>query len=213
MKELVSHMEPFERYTERYEDWFERNRSAYKSELKAVDELLPDEGEALEVGVGTGRFSEPFSVEHGIDPSLKMLKIARERGIKVVQGTGEELPFEGESFDRVLIVTTICFFEEPKKALEEAKRVLKPGGAIIIGFIDRESPIGRRYQEKKEENVFYREAVFFSAQEVTELLEDVGFKDLSYVQTLFGVETREVEEPKKGCGEGSFVVIGAKKSR
>lgn len=57
--------EPFILHHRRYDDWFERHRAAYLSELLAVRALLPWEGRGLEVGVGTGRFAGPwgFSLE------------------------------------------------------------------------------------------------------------------------------------------------------
>jgi len=58
--------------------------------------------------------------------------------------------FTDEEFDFVLIVVTLCFVDDPEKVIEEAKRVLKKGGRIIVGIIDRNSKIGKSYQEKKE---------------------------------------------------------------
>jgi len=199
--------EPFEDHTERYERWFERNKEAYLTELKALETLLPENGRGIEIGVGSGRFSEPFSIKYGIDPSRKMLRLAANRDIEVIQGIGEKLPLRSDIFDFALIVTTICFFESPKQALEEAYRILKSEGDLIIGFIDKDSPVGKEYQRKKEQNVFYREAKFYSVDEVTEMLIGAGFSDLEYSQTLFNEEG--VEEPELGCGKGSFVVVKA----
>ncbi len=49
-----------------------------------------------------------------------MLKLAKERGIQVIQGVGEELPFRDGTFDFVLIVVTFCFVENPVNILREA---------------------------------------------------------------------------------------------
>ncbi|MFW6141238.1 MAG: class I SAM-dependent methyltransferase [Candidatus Saliniplasma sp.] len=204
---------PFDEESERYERWFDRNQAIYRSELKAVEELLSEGGKCIEIGVGSGRFSEPFSIEFGVDPSEEMLKIARGRGVQVIKGIGEKLPIKDDEFDLVLIVTTICFFEDVERALDEANRILKPCGEIIIGFIDKESPLGREYQRKKEQNVFYREAQFFSVDQVENSLNEYGFSELEYVQTVFhGSDSiEEIEEVRKGCGEGSFVVIKGRK--
>ncbi|MFW5946649.1 MAG: class I SAM-dependent methyltransferase, partial [Candidatus Natronoplasma sp.] len=175
----------FDKHSKRYDDWFEKHQTIYESELKAVREAVPSEGKGCEIGVGSGRFSGPLSVEVGLDPSKEMLLTARKRGAEVVKGVGEELPFRDEAFDFVLIVTTICFFDEPLKALKESKRVLKPEGSIIVGFIDKASPVGKMYQEKKDENVFYKDAHFFTVDEVTDLLEGVSFSSFSYFQTIF----------------------------
>ena len=52
-------VEPFEQYTGKYEEWFERNMFAYEAELHAVRWLLPKSGTGMEIGVGTGRFATP----------------------------------------------------------------------------------------------------------------------------------------------------------
>ncbi|ASJ03782.1 methyltransferase type 11 [Thermococcus profundus] len=206
-------IEPFEKHRDRYENWFERNRYAYLSELEAVKMLLPKEGKGAEIGVGTGRFAAPLGIKLGVEPSKAMAEIARTRGIKVIEGTAENLPFEDESLDYLLMVTTICFVDDPEKALREAHRVLRPGGALIIGFVDRNSPIGRFYEEHKNESTFYKEARFFSTEELLELLKKVGFRGFEIVQTLFHRldEIKSVEPVKSGYGEGSFVVIKAVK--
>ncbi|MBS3781504.1 MAG: class I SAM-dependent methyltransferase [Candidatus Thermoplasmatota archaeon] len=203
---------PFERHHERYDRWFENHEKLYESELEAVRELIPKEGQGIEIGVGSGRFSTPLSIEFGLDPSKEMLKLADERGIRVIRGIGEKLPFKDESFDFALIVTTICFFDDPSEALKETARILKPEGAVVIGFIDKESPLGHIYQKKKDDNVFYSAAKFFSVEEVIQLLNQVEFSNFSFVQTLFGgIDRASFEKPKKGYDEGSFVVVSARK--
>ena len=205
---MSARIKPFEEHYDRYEEWFEEHRYAYLSELEAVRRLIP-KGEGIEIGVGSGRFAEPLGIKQGVEPSKRMAEIARSRGIRAVDGVAEELPFEDESFDFVLMVTTICFLDDAEKALREAHRVLKPGGSIIIGFIDRESPLGKEYLKHKEENVFYREAAFYSVNDVLSLLEN--FKCVSALQTIFRpLDSIDSLEPVlEGYGKGSFVVIRA----
>ncbi|HDM23067.1 MAG TPA: class I SAM-dependent methyltransferase, partial [Methanomicrobia archaeon] len=150
-------IEVFEKYTERYEKWFERNRFVYESELEAVRKVIP-KGKGIEIGVGTGRFASPLEIKYGIEPSRKMGKIAEERGIKVICGVAEKLPLKDSSFDFVLMITTICFVDDIRASFQEVRRVLKPGGYFLAGFIDRESIIGRAYQKNKDKSIFYKEA-------------------------------------------------------
>lgn len=204
-------VEPFARHHQRYDDWFARHGAAYLSELLAVRALLPWSGRGLEIGVGSARFAAPLGVEFGIDPALAMLEYARARGVRGACAVAESLPFANAAFDYALVVTTICFVEDAAAMLAEAHRVLKPGGALVIGFIDRASALGRQYQAHREENVFYRDAKFYSGDEVERLLADAGFGAPVWAQTLFSplAETREIEPMRAGRGEGSFVVVKA----
>ena len=202
---------PFEAHHARYESWFERHEAAYYSELLAVRALLPWEGRGLEVGVGTGRFAAPLGVQWGIDPSPSMLSYAARRGISVRPGTAERLPFEDEAFDTVLAVTTICFVDDLPKTFAEAHRVLRPGGQLVIGFIDRGSGLGEEYLHARLGQVFYREATFRSGAEVSALLTETGFDNPVWVQTLSQRldEVVEIEPVRTGHGQALFVVVRA----
>ncbi|WP_128226393.1 class I SAM-dependent methyltransferase [Halobacteriaceae archaeon SHR40] len=202
---------PFEKHTERYDEWFEEHDAAYQSELAALRRLVPSEGTGLEIGVGTGRFGAPLGIEFGIDPSSQMVEIARERGTEVVKGVAEHLPFTHDRFDTALIVTTICFVDDIQQTISEAARILDADGALVIGYIDEDSPVGQIYVEKKEENPFYREATFVSTDELLDELEAAGFTDFEFVQTIFQWpgEIDEPESVETGYGDGSFVGIRA----
>jgi ubiquinone/menaquinone biosynthesis C-methylase UbiE len=205
---------PFDTHHGRYENWFTRHKEAYISELMAIRALLPLHGRGLEIGVGTGRFASPLGVEVGIDPSREMLAYSVTKGISCIQGMAETLSFKDEVFDYCLIVTTICFVNDPKVTLNEAHRVLKPGASIVIGFIDRTSSLGQYYMDHQAENVFYRDATFYSPPEVDTLLSETGFFDQTWVQTLSKQmsEIQEIEPLRSGHGNGAFVVVRAKKT-
>ena len=96
-------IEPFEKYTQKYEDWFERNKFAYESELLAIKELMPKNGKGIEIGVGSGKFAEPLGIRLGIEPSPKMRGIAEKREIEVIDASAEELPFNDNKFTFALI--------------------------------------------------------------------------------------------------------------
>jgi SAM-dependent methyltransferase len=206
---------PFEQHTGRYEAWFGQHDAAYVSELLALRPFVPMTGRGLEIGVGSGRFAAPLGVQVGLDPSPAMLDVARSRGIEVVQGTAEALPFADGSFDHALVVTTICFVDAPAQMLAQARRVLKPGGRLVIGFIDRESALGQDYLAHQDESVFYREATFVSADEVERLLREAGFAIGAWAQTLARplAETREIEPVRPGRGDCAFVVVAARNDK
>ncbi|MDF0590959.1 class I SAM-dependent methyltransferase [Candidatus Methanocrinis natronophilus] len=212
---------PYEDQVDRYDRWFERNRAAYLSELAAVRSLTPPFRLGLEVGVGTGRFAAPLGVSVGLDPSLPMMEVARERGVLCVRGVAERLPFRDGAFDLLLMVTVDFLLRERAVAFQEAERVLAAGGSIVVGFIDGDSPLSRRYEAEKgrdgggedDRGGFYGDARFLSSEEMASLLKGAGFGDLAFAETLFSEPEDMIylEPPIPGCGRGSFVVVRAER--
>ncbi len=194
---------------QQYDLWFEKHKQLYQSELKALQRLIPSSGMGLEIGVGTGRFAESLAVKFGLDPSFKMLKLAKKRRIKVVQGEGESLPFKNETFNFVLIVLTVCFVSKPLQVFKEALKVLKKGGVLILAIIDRKSPWGHYYIAKAAQSKFYKAAYFFSSHQIISLLTSAGGEVKQIVQTLRQPppDILQIEEPKPGFGQGGFVVF------
>jgi len=203
----------FDRYYQKYDAWYDKHKFAYLSELEAIKRVLPKKGKGLEIGVGTGRFAAALGITMGIDPSRNMLEIAKKRGVKVQLDSGEKLYFKNSSFDYVTIIITLCFVKDPLKVLDEARRVLKKNGKIIIGIIDKESFLGKFYQSRK--SVFYKQANFFGVRELVDLLKTIGFNRISYYQTIYKLPDKisSIQKAKKGFGKGGFIVIGAYKSQ
>jgi ubiquinone/menaquinone biosynthesis C-methylase UbiE len=207
----VARCAPFEAHSGRYDQWFRRHETAYQSELLAVRALLPWRGFGLEIGVGTGRFAAPLGVQVGLDPAAAMLARARQRHVMVVQGIAEALPFADKSFDHVLIVVVLSFLDDARAGLAEIRRALKPGGALVIGFLDQGSKAGRDYLARHAHKFFFRDATFYGSTDVERLLRRAGFRDESWVQTLYRPpeEIVEIEALRPGRGEGAFVVVRA----
>lgn len=204
-------MNIFDKYYKKYDTWYDKNKFAYLSELKAIRKVLPKKSKGLEIGVGTGRFAHALGIECGIDPSKNMIKIARKRGVDVRLGSGEHLPFKNITFDYAAIIITICFVKYPEKVLREVCRVLKKKGKIIMGIVDKNSFLGKFYQKKK--SISYKKANFFSIKKITDLLKDAGFSKFFYYQTLYKLpaEIKSMQKPRKGFGKGGFVVIVGEK--
>ncbi len=205
-------IEAFEKYSDVYDKWFDNHMDFYEAELEAVRRLTPPAGaKGMEVGVGSGKFAIPLGIKVGVEPSEKMASKARLQGIDVHSGVAEKLPISDNQFDFVLMVTTICFVDDVSKSLREVYRVLKPGGFIIVGFIDRESKLGKQYLLKKENSRFYKDATFFSVLDILRYLKDSRFVVTDILQTLIPGEM-----PKtilEGSGQGAFVVIKAVKNK
>lgn len=206
-------IKPFEENSARYESWFERHENVYRAELRAVKQIMPAAQKSLEVGVGTGRFAQPLGVRFGLEPSKKVCKMSKDKGIISVTGTGEMLPFVVAQFDLVLMITTVCFLDNVEESFLEVNRVLKTKGSFIIGFVDLGSTLGRKYEAHKNENVFYKDAIFFTVDEIVSILRKTGFSVMSFNQTVFhDLDETTTDEPvKDGYGEGAFVTIKAEK--
>ncbi len=209
----MSKTEPFDNFSDEYDNWFVINKYIFQSELNAIKKALPKNTNVTEVGIGSGIFAAPLGIKEGIDPSEAMREKAKKRGVRVMDAVAENLPYADKSKDVVLMVTTICFVDDIYKSFQEVHRVLKDDGYFIIGFVDENSPIGKFYVDQKDKNVFYKDAIFFGTEELYKTLEDTGFKINNTYQTVFGKieEINEVQNVLVGYGEGSFIVIKAQK--
>jgi len=201
---------PFENYVSDYENWFEKHPVTFQSELQVLKQLIPQDKKGIELGVGTGMFASKLHIAYGIDPSEKMLEMAKARNIKVKYGIAEDIPFPKENFDFVALITALCFISNTELAMQEIKRILKKEGELIIAIIDKESTLGKSIEHKKKESKFYAQAHLYSVEEVVYLLEKNGFSISNICQTLIQSDPKEIETPLQGHGKGGFVVIKAK---
>lgn len=204
---------PFNEHVAEYEEWFGKYPFVFQSEVEAIRDLLPKENNihGIEVALGTGRFAKELGIKEGIEPSPNMRALALKKGIDVLSAEAENLPYKDMRFDFVLMVFCISYFDDLPAAFKEARRVLKKGGSLIVGFVDKDSIIGKMYEQRKPESVFYKHANFYSIKRITDELKGLGFKKLQFSQTLFHEldSITEFEPAKPGYGEGSFILIKA----
>ena len=207
--------QPFDNYSDEYDNWFVKNKYTFQSELNAIKKVMPKCGNGIEIGIGSGIFAEQLGIKEGFEPSEAMRKKAEKRNLIVYTAVAENIPFPDECRDFILMITTICFVDDIYKSFSEAYRILKDNGSLIIGFVDKNSPVGKLYSEHKNESVFYKDATFYETEELYEILKKSGFEIENTYQTVFGKldDINEVQEVLTGYGEGSFVVIKAKKSQ
>ena len=202
---------PFDIFTDEYENWFKENELIFQSELLALKQVIPVGKKGIEIGIGSGRFAEKLNIKFGIDPSEKMLNYAIQRKLTVEKGFAENLPYPDKSFDFAAFITSICFVDNPEKAIKEGHRIIKDKGDLIIAFIDKESLLGKSLELEKEDSKFYRHAKFYSVSELTSMIVNNHFEITEIFQTLKEINLKIPENPMKGHGKGSFVVIKGKK--
>ena len=137
--------------TERLKRVWEREAPTYDRRMGFFERVLFGDGrewvcsrasgEVLEVAVGTGR-NLPFYGEEvrltGIDLSRAMLEIARKKADELRmdadlrEGDAQELPFPDASFDAVVCTLGLCNIPDDRRAVAEMKRVLRPGGRLLL---------------------------------------------------------------------------------
>jgi SAM-dependent methyltransferase len=208
---------PFDDLVTEYDTWFDKEGSLiFSIEVQAFRELLPSLPKPwLEIGVGSGSFAQALGIETGIDPSIKLIEMARHRGVTAFLGRGEQQLFDEESFGTVFLIVTLCFLDSPLDVLKEANRILVPSGKIVLGLVLEESTWGQFYQVNKAQgHRFYKYATFYSGDEVVKLMVQAGFATEKIVSTLFQKpgEAKSAEEPKEGyLPEAGFTIIVAGK--
>jgi ubiquinone/menaquinone biosynthesis C-methylase UbiE len=249
----------FDEHADKYDGWFMQNRNVLESEVRLVRHALTgmppaapgrpstrpagkaaeSPGRVLSVGCGSGLFESILRsqfglvIEDGVEPAEGMAKIAEARGIRVRRGAAEQLPFGDAEFDTVLWNGTPAYLADLGRALDEARRVLRPSGHLVVCDVPANSSYGMLYQfaalvgswddprlrriapEHPYPIEFVGLAHWRSTEELSALLKEKGFADLRYAQTL----TRHprfsnslVEDPVEGYDRGDYVAIRGRRS-
>lgn len=100
-------------------------------------------------------------------------------GFDVVPGesVGEAVPFVSRHFGAVLMAFTLCFVTDPAAIFRETRRLLADGGGLVIGFLPRGTPWADLYALRAARGQpGYRDARFYTAAELEQLLADSGFR-------------------------------------
>ncbi|MBN2890456.1 MAG: methyltransferase domain-containing protein, partial [Bacteroidales bacterium] len=123
----------------------------------------------------------------------------------------EKLPYADSTVSGAVMITSICFVDDIHQSFIEVYRVLKNDGFLILGYVDKDSPVGKEYLYHKDNSLFYKDATFFGTEELYKILHQTGFKVMETCQTIFGKieDIIEIQPVKDGFGQGSFVVIKA----
>lgn len=133
-----------------------------KAGLRAMRrELLGQaSGRTIDIGSGTGANLELYPAEVDLamaEPDPHMARQLRRRvaesgrAVELVEAGAEDLPFEDASFDTAVFTLVLCTVPDPRAALEEVARVLKPGGRMLfLEHVRAESPGLARWQDRLE---------------------------------------------------------------
>ncbi len=152
----------------------------FERHLKPLERITgPPAGRLLlDVGCYTGVFVE-IAMEHGwdawgVEPSRWAVQQAQTRGLHVVQGTLDTLPLPQAYFDVITMWDVIEHLANPRGTVEQAWRLLKTGGLLVIHTIDIDSLFARMLDDRwpwlMEMHIYY-----FSRRTLGRLLESTGF--------------------------------------
>ena len=174
---------PFENkaVAQEYDAYYHTEHGKLVDELEkqAMGQLLAHvlPGQMLEIGCGTGHWTAFFS-QLGFqivatDVSEPMLSEAKKKSIfntTFMEADVLQLPFSDDHFDQVAAVTSLEFCKDIPQAFAEMKRVLKPGGWLICGCLNKHSMLGKM----KDNDPVYRHGYFMSKEELEQQLLGVG---------------------------------------
>lgn len=195
-------------YSIRAKDYDQQKSRTWKSEngfgAEILDEVLNaftgfENKFLLEVGVGSGRNAKPLLEKirpHlvGLDLTREMLNNARNKlhaykqHSNLVLGDADHLPFVAEAFDAILCMSTMHYFEDQEKALEDYRRLLKKGGTFVYGDLSPHEADNQGFFETLERTISRAHTRYYKASETKRLLETHGFhvskmKTIAYKKT------------------------------
>ena len=165
------------------------------------------EGEVLEIAIGTGRNLDhyPEGVKlTAIEHSPEMLAIAHRRAeeigraVDLREGDAQALDFPHESFDTVVITLALCTIPDDRKAVREARRVLRPGGKLILLEHVRSPLLPVRTVQRIIEPLAIRFEADHLTREPLDYLAEEGFEVESSERSRIGIVERIIARKPVG---------------
>lgn len=150
----------------------------FRNDLASLSRRMERGGHVLDAGGGTGVLSAFLYAQRKdltfvlLDPAHGMLRHAPAFAVRTV-GVAESMPFPGHFFEAVMIGDAFHHCDDPDRAAEEMRRVLKPGGVLVVFEIDPEKALGRFIA--RAERALGEPAHFFAPGVLSARLAEAGF--------------------------------------
>jgi 2-polyprenyl-3-methyl-5-hydroxy-6-metoxy-1,4-benzoquinol methylase len=154
----------------------------FERHLRPLEKIKAPPGKLLDVGAYTGVFVE-IAAQHGwdacgVEPSRWAVEQARERGLHMIEGTMATSGLDDGSLDVVTMWDVIEHVPDPFGEMQQAWRLLKPGGLLVVHTMAIDSlfarVMGGRWPWLMEMHIFY-----FSHRTLRKMLEQAGFTVIS----------------------------------
>jgi len=170
------------------------NREIYRTALALLDDRHRS---VLDVGCGTGLMSAMLAAQGrrvvGVDLSAAMIARAKHRSgssITFLEADAESLPIANSSFDAVVNLISLHHYPNPSRAIAEFRRVLRPGGRLVLIAFDRNShyiALAQRTNRwiKRIAGVSWQK----TSAEVQGLLKDAGFTHIEIRPVRYWIKT------------------------
>lgn len=169
----------------------EGRERTFDKNLDLIERYRPQKGRILDVGTAGGSFlhvakQRGWNVA-GCEPNKWMTEWSKDHyGLDVVPGTIFDMSLDDASFDVVTLWDVLEHVPDPRKTLEECRRVLKPGGLLIVNYPDIGSLVsrlmGRRWVFLLSIHLYY-----YTVDTIKDILNQTGFTTLktkNHWQTL-----------------------------
>jgi SAM-dependent methyltransferase len=174
-----------------HDSQYEMRVRSFGAALRRLAKHLPPPGaRVLDIGTAGGAFltaADRFGYDtHGLEPSQYLVNQGKGRGLKLEQGTIDKHDFPARSFDMVCLWDVIEHLTDPKAALVEIRKLLKPSGVLLINYPDigtwQARLAGRRFWWILSVHLHH-----FTRKTMTEICRRAGFETFHfqrYWQTL-----------------------------
>ena len=185
---MVSDAEKFTRFCE--SDFGKR---ILEKEVEYVYRELKGSQRILDVGCGIGQVEQMLQNLNivGLDISEEMLQEARKRSNKTfVIGNAESLDFNNNQFDAVFYIATLEFLDDYPRAVQEAYRVTKPNGKILVMMLNPESDYFKEHMQR--EGSYFRKVRHTNIREVADYIS--GFYEVSRKDYFLGIRGGNIYE-------------------
>jgi SAM-dependent methyltransferase len=189
----------------------------FRTKIEAIRRYLPstDITYGIEAGVGSGLFANALGIREGVESSIYLSELACNRGVHVMTGDPEHLPYSANTLDFVFMnLSNYSPGNSLFNAFREAHRVLRNDGSFVLAFEDENIPSPELRNIYVCDPSIATPELQRSPQKILFGLTEVGFNHIDVSQTIFRFHNGELKAViKTGYGEGQFIVISAMKTR